>query len=555
MTRHFLLSACGCAALGLFACSQAPESEVVESAPVVEEEILTAPEPTDPPPSQPQTEPEVTMIADTPAVDTPAPANDGQDSPEPAVPTQAGGDVPDVAETVDAHAESSSDTPGEVVAVEPILEQVVKFYGGIESFKVTTELSRQVTDEDGEALDIPTGAPLIGELVLKRPNYLAVSAEDGGAPTVVSDGETISAYFADYNKFLKGPAPRTFGELADQDIGLSVSFAGPFQMVPLILMSDGAQEKLTQGISEMEYVRHEQIDETPAHHLRFKGEQSTPRGIQEVTWDMWVAAEGDPFVLQTSLIQGTQTVPLPTGAATITLSLVEKLHDWEVDPELADDIFVATVPETAKAAKDIVDLFEAPPPLLGQEAPEVKLPLFGEDAGELDLASHEGKNIVILDFWATWCGPCRRGMPVLAEVTEEYKDRGVLFYAVNIDDETDEQIGTFLEDEGLALTVARDEQGATANKFGVSGIPHSVVIGKNGIVQSVHIGLSPELGPQLRRELDALLDGQDIYDGLPEADDAPAAEEAAGTEESADAPAEEASATEESEGAAPTGSE
>ncbi|MBU4330247.1 MAG: TlpA family protein disulfide reductase [Acidobacteria bacterium] len=71
-----------------------------------------------------------------------------------------------------------------------------------------------------------------------------------------------------------------------------------------------------------------------------------------------------------------------------------------------------------------------PHPLLGTPAPLFKLPLL--DEGEFDLSQQKDKNIVILDFWATWCGPCKSAMPIIIEVAEEYKDRGVVLITVNL---------------------------------------------------------------------------------------------------------------------------
>src|SRR5262245_10430958 len=66
-------------------------------------------------------------------------------------------------------------------------------------------------------------------------------------------------------------------------------------------------------------------------------------------------------------------------------------------------------------------------PGTGQRAPAFRAPLL--DGGQLELAQLQGKKVVVLDFWASWCGPCVESLPVIADVVREYD--GVAFYAVN----------------------------------------------------------------------------------------------------------------------------
>src|SRR5689334_20599579 len=84
--------------------------------------------------------------------------------------------------------------------------------------------------------------------------------------------------------------------------------------------------------------------------------------------------------------------------------------------------------------------FEKPSPPVGKAAPEIQLPLYG--GGDFSLADLRGK-VVVLDFWATWCPPCVASMPHVEETAGRYADRGVMLYAVNVDDPP-ETIAKFL---------------------------------------------------------------------------------------------------------------
>jgi len=149
---------------------------------------------------------------------------------------------------------------------------------------------------------------------------------------------------------------------------------------------------------------------------------------------------------------------------------------------------------------------EEPNELVGKPAPEFTANLL--DGGKIDLASHRGKDVVVLDFWATWCGPCVAALPILSKVTEAYKDKGVVFYAMNQREEA-ETISAFLKAKKLDVSVALDE-GKIGSLYGVTGIPQSVIIDKNGVVQVVHVGFSPSLEQRLPQELDAVLAGKNL---------------------------------------------
>jgi thiol-disulfide isomerase/thioredoxin len=144
---------------------------------------------------------------------------------------------------------------------------------------------------------------------------------------------------------------------------------------------------------------------------------------------------------------------------------------------------------------------EPPHPLVGKSAPLFTTTFL--DGSPFDLAQQQGK-IVILDFWATWCPPCREALPTLSEVAAEYRDRGVVLFAVDLQ-ETPEEIKPFLDQSGLDLTVVLDSDGAIAKQYLVEGIPQTVIVDQQGKVRFVHVGLSGDLRQRLSRELGELI--------------------------------------------------
>jgi len=140
--------------------------------------------------------------------------------------------------------------------------------------------------------------------------------------------------------------------------------------------------------------------------------------------------------------------------------------------------------------------------LQGKPAPAVTAKLL--DGGTLNLADHKGKDIVMLDFWATWCGPCVFALPTEAEVAKAYADKGVVFYAVNQQEEPAD-VKEFLKSKNLDIKCALDPDNKFSDAFAVNGIPETVIIGKDGIIKYVDVGVWPDKD-KLTKELSTALD-------------------------------------------------
>ena len=140
-------------------------------------------------------------------------------------------------------------------------------------------------------------------------------------------------------------------------------------------------------------------------------------------------------------------------------------------------------------------------PLDGQIAPTFQLAQ--ASGGTVDLTQHIGKDVIVLDFWATWCPPCREGLPIVDAVAKHFADKPVAVYAVNIA-ETPEQVKAFVDSAGLTLPVLMDD-GEVATEYGVTGIPQTVVIDKAGMIHKIHVGMSGNFEAELKAEVQSLL--------------------------------------------------
>ena len=123
-------------------------------------------------------------------------------------------------------------------------------------------------------------------------------------------------------------------------------------------------------------------------------------------------------------------------------------------------------------------------PSIGSPAPDFKLPNL--DGQSTSLSDLRGKPVLI-NFWATWCPPCRDEMPYLQEVYEEWSDKGLVVLAINLGEDPSKVKG-FLQSRNLSLPVLLDTKQATAQEYNIRGIPTTFFIDKDGIIQDKVIG-------------------------------------------------------------------
>jgi cytochrome c biogenesis protein CcmG/thiol:disulfide interchange protein DsbE len=125
-------------------------------------------------------------------------------------------------------------------------------------------------------------------------------------------------------------------------------------------------------------------------------------------------------------------------------------------------------------------------PRSNSPAPDFMLPdLNGQS---VSLSALRGRP-VLLNFWATWCGPCRSEMPYLQELQMDpaWRERGLLILAVNLQ-EPETTVSKFMADNGFSFTVLLDARGEAGRLYNVASIPATYIIGKDGIIKNSRVG-------------------------------------------------------------------
>jgi len=132
-------------------------------------------------------------------------------------------------------------------------------------------------------------------------------------------------------------------------------------------------------------------------------------------------------------------------------------------------------------------------------APQFKLPDLGGQLVSLD--QFKGK-IVMLDFWATWCGPCRMTMPLLESLEREFPNDMTLL-AINLED-TRDVVRDYVRTQSVRSRVLLDEEGTVGIKYGAAEIPMQVLIDRHGVVRLIQRGFGVNTISQLREQIKKL---------------------------------------------------
>lgn len=107
-------------------------------------------------------------------------------------------------------------------------------------------------------------------------------------------------------------------------------------------------------------------------------------------------------------------------------------------------------------------------------------------AGVLDLTAYHGK-VVVVDFWASWCAPCRRSLPWLDAMQRRYADEGLIVIGVN-EDNTQEDAAAFLQQVPVSFRIVPDPKGEIARRFELIAMPSTFVFGRDGELAEQHLG-------------------------------------------------------------------
>jgi len=340
------------------------------------------------------------------------------------------------------------------------MEMAVEMSTGGNPFKMTITLSASAVNPDRKRMES--------------------KSQMGGSNTMVADGEYTWLYIPMLNQYTKWAAltePRSM--LAS--LGIS-NLPDPQQMYKDLKTLRAELVKV--GGKEYDcWLLESKID-------KFSMPQMKGLELTDGLAKFWISKDLK-IVLQMAMSGKMQGGPMP---APVEMQQKMTMISLKLDVDLPDSLFHFTPPEGAKEVADFAMPGVSKPDLAGKPAPTFRLQSL--DGRTHDLAELKGK-VVFLDFWTTWCGPCRKEMPELDKLHQEYRDSGLVLIGLDVAEDR-EIVEQYLKKSGVSYAIALTSGTDLVSAYKISAFPTHVLIGRDGTIVDYQVGSG---GPEALRSL------------------------------------------------------
>lgn len=386
----------------------------------------------------------------------------------------------------DAPATAPSTRPAARPEVQAVLDRVKSAYEG-RTVRVEGEIA---SDFDVAGIIEKKAIPISG--VAKSPAVYRHEAKDN--VLVVSDGTTLRLYSISRNQYddaaLAADSPAVSATRADAKMVLreqnpALAIAAGVDVLDVVALEDASVEFAP-----------------PVHEggRSFDALRSQKEGVVKTTW-----IDRERNVIDRVVFDYTKQLASHGAADVKRASVTLRYSKTELggaEPDASAFAFSPPADATPIVRVQAGQSTDGEPnALVGKPAPDFDLKDL--DGMSVKLSDVKG-SVVVLDFWATWCPPCRASLPHLAAAGEKFKGRGVKVFAVNQQEER-ETVFNYVTDQKLNLTALLDSDGEVGKKYGVSGIPQTVIIGRDGTVRTVTVGFNDAEPEALSEAIEAAL--------------------------------------------------
>ncbi len=325
------------------------------------------------------------------------------------------------------------------------------------------------------------------------PNRFIADLETGnGRFMSFSDGKKMTMYSGQLNQYIEEGAPQ---KVSIDDLERSL----PPVYIQQVLLNEDPQKKLMEEIEEVKQTGIEKIGNIPVTVFELTkiagsfAEGMVPRTKQDipVSVRLWVGKKDFlirkvEYELDMEQFASELSVQQQAEMKGVKYNITEKHTHIKVNPEFSEGFFTFVPPKDAK----LVETFEDG----SQQAVESQL--IGKPAPDFTLKDIEGKDIkfvdfkgqvVIIDFWATWCGPCRIMIPGLITLQDQYASREFKIIGISTD-RTSDIVASFAKENKINYLLLMADEKVTNDYGGILAIPTTFVIDKKGVVRYSYVG-------------------------------------------------------------------
>ncbi len=384
-----------------------------------------------------------------------------------------------------------------------ILERSMAAYQSLRSYQDMTTVEIHTTRS---GMDNRMTTPM--QFAIERPNRLRLESIGMRMRdiAVVSDGIMLVTYQRMWNQYTQKNAPE---RLTADDKTITEQTRSMF--VQKLIMSDDPLRALMEGVEEVEKVGHEKLSGIPttiveltkSPRLLRTGMLWQYQGIagpgmdKPIKVQLWIG-EKDFMIRQVAfemdIRQMTEGMPEESRSwmEGLKIGFKERHNAIEIDPTFSEETFMFTPPEEAKlveqfgpgvASRGMPSRDKSE--FVGKPAPDFVLKDI--DDNEVKLADFEGKAMIV-NFWATWCGPCREEIPGFIALQSQYASKGFTMIGISTDRKRD-VVRSFATENKINYPLLMADEKVREDYGDISAIPTTFVIDKKGIVRYTYVGV------------------------------------------------------------------
>lgn len=371
-----------------------------------------------------------------------------------------------------ARPKAASSAPADAAA-RKAMQAVETRYRTLVSYRLEGQASSEVGGSQG-VNQSTTGV----RFVVKRPGHVATEVRNEQMTTrVVADGESLWTAVPQIKQY------QVQSLATVRASGDSLGLARQFDPA-------GDYARVLEGVTRVRALGKDTVHTTRGvvtcerYALTVANPEAAAQGVTLLPRVLWVDPATRMVLLDSVRIEQNHPQAGLVHSVNVTRMVVA-----QADPVLADDVFKFRPEPGQRRVRRFMRTSPEHAHMEGQPASDFTLQTLA-DAKSVKLSSLKGK-VVLLDFWATWCGPCRGWLPIVAKAHRDYEAKGLVVFAVN-EREPEAKVRDYLTKQKLDLPVLMDPSGSVGTTYRANSIPLTVVVGRDGKVVRVMLGLHGE---------------------------------------------------------------